>query len=311
MRGLICSYILKKAVLFIVFNRLDLTKQVFEQIRIVKPPRFYLASDGPRFEKTDEVRVVNDIREWILENIDWDCDVKLLFREENLGCGKAVSSAITWFFSQEKDGIILEDDCVPALSFFNYCEVLLDKYEDNKNIWHISGDNPLKSWNCEESYYFAKIQHCWGWASWADRWKYYNFDLSGYDKVVVTKFSEKKIVQKYWYSVLKKMQSNAIDTWDYQWTFAIVINDGLCINPKLNMVSNIGYLGTHYNSKLENPRINARVNELHEIQHPIDVSIDSKAVDAIYATVFGIREIPLKDRVLKRIKKNLAFIRKD
>ena len=116
---------LKTAVLFLVFNRPDTTKEVFEKIRQAKPQRLYVAGDGPREGREGEIEKVTKARE-IASKVDWPCEVKTLFREKNLGCKKGVSSAITWFFEQEEQGIILEDDCVPNLDFFTFCENLLD-----------------------------------------------------------------------------------------------------------------------------------------------------------------------------------------
>ena len=189
---------MKKAVLFVTFNRLDYVKETFEQIRIAKPPRFYIASDGPREGVEGEAQKVQEVRDYILSNIDWDCEVKTRFLDKNSGgCAYGVSGAVTWFFENEKDGIILEDDCVPSQSFFPYCEELLDKYKDDKRVWHIAGDAPIDNVDIEESYYFAKIQHCWGWASWADRWKHFKLDISDYDRKDLKKFSNRKEVQKY------------------------------------------------------------------------------------------------------------------
>jgi len=131
---------MKKAVLLVFFNRLDNLKKVFEQVRIAQPPRLYLASDGPRDNKVGEKEKVEGIRKWVLDHVDWKCDVKTRFLDKNSGgCAYGVSGAVTWFFENEKDGIILEDDCVPSQSFFPYCEELLDKYKDNKKVWHITG----------------------------------------------------------------------------------------------------------------------------------------------------------------------------
>jgi hypothetical protein len=105
-------------ILFMVFNRLDTTYKVFEQLRKIAPQKLYIASDGPRNNRENEKERVEAVREYVLKSIDWDCEVKTLFREENLGCGKAVSGAITWFFENEEMGIILEDDCLPSISFF-------------------------------------------------------------------------------------------------------------------------------------------------------------------------------------------------
>ena len=237
---------MKKAVLFITFTRLDYAKKVLEAISKAQPPRLYIASDGPRPGKVGEKETVEAVREYILEHIDWKCDVKTRFLETNSGgCAQGVSGAVTWFFENETDGIILEDDVVPNQSFFTYCEELLDKYKDNKRIWHIAGDAPIET-DIEDSYYFAKIQHCWGWASWADRWKNFSLDISDLPKNVLEKFSAKPYIQKYWQKIWKELNEGKIDSWDYQWTFIIVNNDGLCINPAHNLVTNIGVNGIHY-----------------------------------------------------------------
>ena len=129
---------LNTAVLFLVFNRPDTTRQVFEAIRKAKPPRLYVAADGPREDHPGEDEKVREIRDYVMNNIDWDCEIKTLFRDKNLGCKYAVSGAITWFFENEEMGIILEDDCLPSQSFFWYCEELLKKYKDIDTIMHIN-----------------------------------------------------------------------------------------------------------------------------------------------------------------------------
>jgi len=164
---------MKTAVLLITFNRLEYLQRTFTVVRKVKPPRLYIASDGPRPQKEGEKELVEKVRNWMLSHIDWPCEVKTRFLETNSGgCKYGVSGAVSWLFANEPEGIILEDDCVPDETFFSYCEELLEKYRDDKRIWHIAGDAPIEV-DIPESYYFAKIQHCWGWASWADRWKHF------------------------------------------------------------------------------------------------------------------------------------------
>lgn len=114
-------------ILFLVFNRPDTTIRVFETVRQAKPPRLYVAADGPRKDKIGEKEKCEEVRS-IIKKVDWSCEVKTLFRDENLGCGRAVSQAITWFFEQEEEGIILEDDILPHPDFFrivmNYWNVI-------------------------------------------------------------------------------------------------------------------------------------------------------------------------------------------
>ena len=127
-------YSLNTAVLFLVFNRLDTSKQVFQAISQAKPPRLYVAADGARVSKEGESEKVQAVRDYIMQNIDWKCEVKTLFRDENLGCKYAVSGAITWFFQNEEQGIILEDDCLPNQSFFWFCEELLERLYATWNV---------------------------------------------------------------------------------------------------------------------------------------------------------------------------------
>ena len=122
---------------------------------------------------------------------------------------------------------------------------MLTKYRDDKRVWHIAGDAPIEV-DIKESYYFAKIQHCWGWASWADIWKYFSLNLSDYGQKELQEFSPDSDVQKYWSEILEGLKDNKIDSWAYPWTFNIVANRGLCINPKHCLVSNIGDVGVHY-----------------------------------------------------------------
>jgi len=164
-------------ILFLVFNRPNTTQRVFNVIRQVKPKQLFVAADGPRRDKGADEEKCEATRE-IVKQIDWDCEVKTLFREENLGCGKAVSSAITWFFENVEEGIILEDDCLPNLDFFGYCEELLDRYRDNREVMFIGGDNfqKGKKWG-DASYYFSAYNHVWGWATWKRTWDIYDFKL--------------------------------------------------------------------------------------------------------------------------------------
>lgn len=157
-------YPLNTAVLFLVFNRPDTTKQVFEAIRKAKPPRLYVAADGPRLNRAGEEEKVKAVREYLMDNIDWSCEVKTLFRQENLGCKYAVSGAITWFFEHEEMGIILEDDCLPSQSFFWFCEELLNRYNNDTRIFLISGFNSINKWkNNSFDYLFSYYGSIWGW----------------------------------------------------------------------------------------------------------------------------------------------------
>ncbi|GBR75494.1 hypothetical protein NO2_0163 [Candidatus Termititenax persephonae] len=216
-----------KPILFLIFNRLNTAKQVFSVIRQVQPKYLYVASDGPRVDKESEKKEVDSVRQYVLANVDWDCEVKTLFRDKNLGCGRAVSSAITWFFEQVEQGIILEDDVLPSKSFFTYCAELLDRYRDDEKIYHIAGCNVLEDVGLKDSYYFALMPGVWGWATWRRAWQKYQYDV---DVQSLTEFikqrkinsvSPRRCDRRHWLNIFKSMQEHKIDTWDYQWVYTV------------------------------------------------------------------------------------------
>jgi len=163
-------------VLFLVYKRLDLVKQVFASIKEYQPERLYVAADGAKSDA--DFDVCRQVREYILESIDWECEVTTLFRDQNLGSSLAVSSAITWFFEHEEEGIILEDDCLPTPSFFIFCEKMLEKYRKDDEVMHIAGCNSYGEIPIKEDYFFSKYSLSWGWATWSRAWKKFDYHLS-------------------------------------------------------------------------------------------------------------------------------------
>lgn len=231
-------------ILFLIFNRPDTTKLVLDKLREIKPKYLYIAADGPRTSKSKEDIVCENTRKMVLENIDWDCEIKTLFRDENLGCGLAVSSAISWFFQNVDEGIILEDDCLPSNSFFTFCEEMLERYRYNEKIWHISG-----TWYLNQEInksVLTKYPFVWGWATWKRSWDKYDFHLFNdslpeIEKVVYTNLKSKNQTE-FWLNYFKILFDKGWNfTWDFQWVYTIWKHNGFTISPTNNLVTNIGF----------------------------------------------------------------------
>jgi hypothetical protein len=235
---------LKTAVLFIVFNRLETAKLVFEQIRQARPPRLYIASDGPRSTHPEEQKWVEEVRK-IAGFVDWPCDVQVLFHTNNLGCGPAVITAVDWFFQTEQEGIILEDDTVPVQSFFWFCEQLLEKYQDDERIGMIAGSNHLSYSNDHSSYYFSKNKACWGWATWRRSWKSMDFAMgwrSGpQSESVMKNMGVTKHHANHWNNAIQAIDSQTVSAWDWQWYLSLASQNQLTIFPETSLISNIGF----------------------------------------------------------------------
>ncbi len=309
---------LQTAVLFLVFNRPDTTAQVFEAIRQAKPPRLYVAADGPREGREGEAGRVAKVRE-IATAVDWSCEVKTLFREENLGCKYAVSGAINWFFEQEEQGVILEDDCLPHSDFFPFCESLLARYLDDLRVTTITGQNFQKGrWRGEGSYYFSKYNHCWGWATWRRAWEHYQGELPFWAewKSSPDWFQRMPLKKErdYWTQIFDQVAAGQIDSWAYPWTGSVWFHGGLTATPNVNLISNIGFgpKSTH-TAESNSPLAALPTYPLGEIIHPQPVARDSAADKFVFKSVYGgqsstftYRSRRFSKRILSAVRRRLA-----
>lgn len=284
-------------ILFILFNRPDHARKVLERIRQIQPAQLFVAIDGPRDGVIADIEGVKQCKA-LLDEIDWPCTVTSLIRDQNLGCRRAVSSAIDWFFKHVETGIILEDDCLPDITFFEFCRVLLRKYADDSKVMHIGGANlygDLK-WG-HYSYFFSKTAHIWGWATWRRAWLLYDVDMKDYP-VFKKNGGISKVVtyspsRSYWKSSFDNTYSGVIDTWDYQWLFTIWKNDGVSIIPNQNLISNIGF-GEGATHTLENSSFSNLLTVPIEpalMIHPPNVMVNNEAVNYAFAKFYKLPSI--------------------
>lgn len=272
----------KSPVLLVTFNRPDLAIRVLNQIRLYQPERLYLASDGARTQVAGESELVNKTRAALLEAIDWDCEVKTLFREENVGCGLGPASAISWMFETEEYGIILEDDCIPQTEFFGYCENLLERYKDDQRVWVVSGRNnyPVQKYFQKYDYLFLNYAATWGWATWKRCWDVYDINMplwsefqenGGHANVHFSKLEARYI--DFAYMRMFRDKSFASHIWDFQFNFAMKIHGGLGIVPRVNLIENVGYEGTHFSGMKKALQLKSQSGFTFE-RHPLIVLPD-------------------------------------
>jgi hypothetical protein len=231
-------------ILINIYNREDLTLEMYKILEKIKPKHLYINADGPKLNnKHDDIRC-NNTRNIFL-NLNWDCEIKYNFSTYNKGCKLSVSDAITWFFDNVEYGIILEDDCIPNISFFSFCKILLEKYRYNEEIYHINGSNFLGNIDpfYTESYFFTKHISIWGWATWKRAWDKYDLNFINLNSFNYNIFNEKSfsLYAKYHYTKAFFDSANNIhNTWCTAWIYTVYYNNGISITPKFNLVSNIG-----------------------------------------------------------------------
>lgn len=296
------SYQAQNAVLIIAFNRPFHTKKVLDAVRLATPRKLYIAIDGPRDEYPDDVKSVDSVKK-VFEWIDWDCQVSYKISDVNLGCCDGPLAAINWVFEKEEAAIILEDDCIPAPSFFQFCDEMLDRYSSDERIMMISGMNILQKKNIgwsrgNYSYHFARLGINNGWASWKRAWSLNDIDMKNWDdktvKLLLEQYLDKSLYidRSNGYDYVKSIQGKK-SMWDYQWDFARISNSGLTIIPRCNLISNIGFdsNATHETSD-KSPAANLPYGSIaFPLLHPEfvipDVEFDNLYLKALQSYGFG------------------------
>lgn len=273
---------LETPVAFIIFNRPETTSRVFEVIRKARPPVLLLIADGPRPGRSSDAEQCAQTRA-IVDQVDWDCEIRKNYSEINLGCRKRVSTGLDWVFSEVEEAIILEDDCLPHPTFFRFCEELLGRYRDDNQICHIGGANFQSGRERGPySYYFSRYDHIWGWASWQRAWKGYDPNLVSWPKLKKEKwlrdFLGDLMLVGYWTNIFEKVYQNQIDTWDYQWVFHCWTQNRLAIIPNFNLISNIGFDTNATHTMGRNKFSNMKTEPIRfPLSHPPSVVRDSAA----------------------------------
>ena len=236
---------MKLPILILIYNRTEISLKLINAILLYKPKLIDISSDGPKDEK-DKI-IIDNIRRIIEKKINNNCKFIRLYSHTNLGLKKKVHESIDFFFSKEKKGIILEDDCIPNLSFFKFCEQNLTNYQYNSKISMITGTNLVSNLkNVEElTYYFSQYFNIWGWATWSDRWNRKKSYLNKKTDLNINFNSNLDRNYQRWAYKAFKIHKLKSSSWAMDWFYDCLINDTYAITPSINLIQNIGLNGTH------------------------------------------------------------------
>jgi hypothetical protein len=245
-----------------VFNRPDLATRVFEAVRRARPRRLLVVADGARPHRAGEQDACTSVRA-IFDRVDWPCEVERNFSDENLGCGRRISTGLDWVFRTADEAIVLEDDCFPSSAFFPFCDEILERYRDHEQVMAVTGTNlQFGRKRGDASYYFARDMQVWGWASWRRAWKHYEVRMAEWqslrDGAWLRETFRDWFAAEYWRYVLDETAAGRVNTWDYQWVFTILRRRGLVVTPNVNLISNLGAGGdathtTEYGTRFDLP----------------------------------------------------------
>jgi hypothetical protein len=301
---------LKTPVALIIFKRPETTAKVLEMIRRARPSQLFVIADGARPERPGEAEKCAEAQA-IIDQVDWDCQVLKNYSPVNLGCGRRLPTGLDWVFSQVEEAIILEDDCVPHPTFFQFCEELLQRYRHDARITSISGQNvQFGELDQRHSYYFSRYNHCWGWATWRRAWQHFDFNLAAWPDIhqhnVLYDILEDADAVRYWSQKFQEIYDGQVTTvWDFQWTLACWLQNGLGVLPRANLVSNIGVGvdSTHFTQSRTDPHVNLPTYPMKfPLEHPSFVVRNATYDDLTHRLLF---RPPLLKRTQMKLEKQL------
>ena len=296
---------MKTPVALVIFNRPNITKKVFAAIRQAKPEKLLVIADGPRNHKPGEAEKCAATRA-IFDRVDWECEVLTNYSEVNLGCGKRPYTGFNWVFSQVKEAIILEDDCLPDPTFFRFCAEMLEKYKNDERVMAINGSNWLKQWQPnQQSYHFSYFFSGWGWATWRRSWKLYDFQMSQWQSLKAQQQIRDFVGCDHQFARIKRDFDAAqdlisYDIWDYQFQFMSMLRKGLIVVPAVNLITNVGAGNDATHTKdATNNRLDLSTYPMSfPLIDPAQVSLDRQFMAALYRWVW---DTSLSSRIRRKL----------
>lgn len=282
-------------ILLITFNRPKHLRKVLEVIRVRKPKELYIFQDGPREDNSTDQELVLAVRTVVDEIIDWPCNVHKRYSECNLGCGPGPVDGITWFFQNVEYGIIIEDDAIPHIDFFEYASTLLQKYQSDSSIRVIGSMKIFEQTYGDGSYYFSMMNRtlC-AWASWRRAWALYNYTMTRYStkdlKRAMREYGATIQEIEYWQDRLEEVHVDCLgnSSWDQQFWMTIWLTGGKGICPNRNLSTNIGFDETATHIQDGSNIASCRALEpILPLIHPTSNKIQRKADEMFHKLYFG------------------------
>ena len=307
------NYKCQSPVFFHVWNRIDVVKRVFKQIKKAKPSKLYLSSDGPR-NITDHKKIIR-IRKYIINNVNWKCKIIKIYNKKNFGAKFAITKNLNKTFKIEEKLIVLDHDCLVDISFFRFCDELLEYYKYSNRIKIISGN-----YNCKNliknnfSYYFGYHPVMFGWAGWRRSWNEYDIKMKKFKPIItliwLLFFFKLNIVKAiYFYNKFKLTKNNKINTWDYQLLFTIWMNNGLFIRPMVNISKHIGWGKQATHGTGTDDLADIKIGRLNfPLKHPKKISVNHKADQIEYLRIRKLYFFPNLIFLLKKLVKKIFLL---
>jgi hypothetical protein len=269
------------AILVIGFNRPERLQSALEAVAISRPPRLYIAIDGPR--AASDIAAVAETRV-VAEAESRTADKHLRFRDVNLGCRLGVIDAVSWFLTAEPEGIIVEDDSIPDSTFFPFATELLERFRGDQRVMSVTGESrvPPAHTNPDWSYRFSFMGPAGAWATWRDPWFAFidsRIDLSLWRTATAlhASGSTSTLQTAHWTAMMLANRTRVMDSWAYPFMIHGLANGMLTATPNVNLVNDTGVGSDARHMSATDPLAQEATALRFPLRHPPFVAIDRQA----------------------------------
>jgi hypothetical protein len=294
-------------IILFVYNRplhTQMTLEALSENDLANDSILYIYADGPKENATTEQKKkIQETRD-VIRSRNWCKQVIIVESELNNGLAKSIVKGVTDVVNKHGKIIVLEDDLVTTKGFLKYMNDALTVYNDEEKVMHISGYiYPAKIEDQEEQTFFVNILSCWGWATWARAWKFYDADSYNH----VAHFNSNKEIKKFnieghadYYHQLILNKEGRINTWAVKWYASWLSHGGYSLFPYKSLAQNNGFDNSGTNSKSDS-QFNSMLTDYVVVEKKTltENLIYRKAIDSFYATA-----VPyLKIKIIMFLKK--------
>jgi len=300
-----------KPLLYLAYNRPEETNRSFSAIRKLGIKKLYIALDGPKSDRSSDFNLCGQVRDIVMQ-VDWDCKVQYLFRENNMGCRYAVSSALDWFFSQETSGVIVEDDIIMSDDAYAFISILLDRFQEEPRVMMVSACNLLNEYNSGSDYHFSKTGGVWGWGTWRRAWALHDPEMKDWPDIKNSGILYEKLPTDqaaHRTETGDAVYYKGLDSWSYGLTIRRIINDGLAVVPRVNLIDNIGFNDSATHTTRTNPafeKMKPQTISVLDLNHPAAVEADARYDKMVFDLNKSASKPGAIVHFLKRVKSKLS-----
>lgn len=294
-------------IVLFVYNRLEHTIRTVEALKnneLADLSDLIIYSDAPKSSLTEDS--VKQVREYI-KTIDGFRSVKVIERDVNWGLARSIIDGVTAVINQYGKVIVLEDDILTSPLFLRFMNKALVSFKTDNRIWHISGWNYPISPDGLGDVFFWRVMNCWGWATWSDRWEKFEKNPQ---KLINEQWPDERKkrfnldgAEDFWNQVVANSESK-ISTWAIFWYVSIFKNNGLCLNPSITFVNNIGLDGTGEHCGDMDSYLSEVLNSNMDIIFARDLSENELAVSRIKEYYRSLKE-PLVMRAFNKFVRSI------